>query len=65
MPDDDFSDYTVKDRNYCHLPLDKKIEYLKPFNKPEMTVCEDVPEHYEYWEKNFNPNPEDCCNVRK
>ena len=21
-------------------------------------------EAYEYWRKNFNPNPADCCNLR-
>ena len=30
----------------------------------ELTVCEDVDEHYEYWKNNINPNKEDCCNLR-
>lgn len=64
--DIDYSEYTVKHAGYRHLPLAKKIEYLKPlqgiFN--ELTVCEDEDEAYEYWKANVNPNPDDCCNLR-
>ena len=28
-----------------------------------VTVCEDVPEHYAYWQAEVNPNPRDCCNL--
>jgi hypothetical protein len=31
----------------------------------EVSVCEDNTEHYDYFKKNFNPNPDDCCNLRK
>jgi hypothetical protein len=30
----------------------------------EVSVCEDESEAYEYWKKNVNHNPEDCCNLR-
>ena len=30
-----------------------------------MTIFEDYTEHYDYWKKNFNINPNDCCNLRK
>ena len=58
-------EYTVKQSGYRHLPLDKKIELIsniKDFS--EITVCEDESEAYEYWKNNFNPNPNDCCNLR-
>ncbi len=62
----DYSEYTVKQSGYRHLPLEKKKEYLsriKGFR--EMTVCEDETEAYEYWRRNVNHDPEDCCNLRK
>lgn len=65
--DIDYSAYTVKESGYQHLPLEKKIGYinqLKPYFK-ELTVCEDETEAYEYWKKNVNPNPDDCCNLRR
>ena len=64
--DIDYSDYTVKQSGYNHLPLEKKLEYISKitgFN--EVTVCEDESEAYDYWKHNFNPNPDDCCNLRK
>lgn len=63
--DIDYSDWTVKQSGYLHLPLEKKLELIKPITGfKEMTVCEDEDEAYEYWKKNFNHNPEDCCNLR-
>ena len=32
---------------------------------PIISICEDVDEHYKYWTDNFNPNKEDCCNLRR
>ena len=64
--DVDYSEYTVKQSGYQHLPLEKKKEYIcKITGFKEMTVCEDESEAYEYWQKNFNHNPDDCCNLRK
>lgn len=61
----DYSDYTLKQSNYKHLPLEKKLEYINKITGfKEITVCEDYSEHYEYWKNNFNTNPNDCCNLR-
>lgn len=63
--DIDYSEYTVKQSGYNHLPLKKKLEYIKNVTGfKEMTVCEDESEAYEYWKNNFNYNPNDCCNLR-
>lgn len=62
----DYSDYTVKQSGYRHLPLEKKIEYLsKVTGFDEVSVCEDVSEHYEYWKEAVNFNKDDCCNLRR
>ena len=61
----DFSDYTYKENSYCHLPLDKKIELIKPFKGKQISICEDVTEHYNYWKENVNYNKDDCCNLRR
>lgn len=64
--DIDYSEYTVKQRSYLHLPLEKKKEYVSKITGfKEMSVCEDEQEAYEYWKKNFNHNPNDCCNLRR
>lgn len=62
--DIDYSRYTLKDGNYWHLPLEDKIELLDGIEMKEVSVCEDVAEHHEYWQRNFNPNPNDCCNLK-
>lgn len=63
--DIDYSDYTLKCGGYQHLPLDKKIDYLKNITGfKQVSVCEDENEAYEYWKNNFNPNVNDCCNLR-
>ena len=60
----DFSNYTLKQSNYCHLPLDEKIKQIRKIkNFKELTVCEDVTEHYNYWKEHINPNKDDCCNL--
>lgn len=62
----DYSEYTVKSGGYRHLPLEKKREYIKQITGfREVTVCEDEPEAYAYWKQHFNPDPDDCCNLRK
>lgn len=61
----DYSQYTVKQGGYEHLPLAKKIEYISGLDVPEMTVCEDEDEAYQYWKAKFNHNPDDCCNLRR
>lgn len=62
--DVDFSKYTVKEGGYNHLPLEEKLRIIDKIKNMEITVCEDVNEHYEYWKNNVNPNKEDCCNLR-
>lgn len=65
--DIDYSPYSLHIGNYNHLPLETKLEYLQKLGTgwKEMSVCEDVPEHYKYWEQHFNHNPKDCCNLRR
>ena len=61
----DFSKYTLKHSNYLHLPLEEKIKQLENITGfKELTICEDVDEHYEYWKNNINPNKDDCCNLK-
>lgn len=63
--DVDYSRYTVKHGGYQHLPLEEKIKDIKLITGfKEVTVCEDETEAYEYWKNNFNPNKNDCCNLR-
>ncbi len=62
----DYSEYTVKHAGYEHLPLSKKIEHLaRVTGFSEVTVCEDVTEHFDYWREAVNFNKADCCNLRK
>lgn len=63
--DIDYSGYTHYHAGYHHLPLEKKIELLKPITGfSEISICEDVPDHWEYWRQYVNSNPEDCCNLK-
>lgn len=61
----DYSRYVLNQGAYQHLTLEDKKNILKLIKIPEILVCEDVEEHYEYWKYMFNPNKEDCCNLRK
>lgn len=62
----DFAPYTVKQSGYRHLPLETKKELIKGITGfRQVSVCEDENEAYEYWKHNFNPNKDDCCNLRK
>lgn len=57
----DFSDYTYTQSGYLHLPLDKKkvaLALITGFK--ELTVCEDVSDHYQYWSEKVNFNKNDC-----
>lgn len=63
--DIDYSIYTVSHGGYYHLPLDKKKELISKIKGfKEISVCEDEDEAYDYWNNHFNPNPNDCCNLR-
>lgn len=62
----DFSPWTVKAGGYQHLPLDVKLAMLEPLiGRKRLTVCEDHPEHYEYFKGHVNANPDDCCDLRQ
>lgn len=63
--DIDYSKFTLKEGGYEHLQLDEKKRILDKVKIPIISVCEDVDEHYNYWTNNFNPNKEDCCNLRR
>lgn len=61
----DYTNWTIKQSGYYHLPLEKKIECLKGITGfKEMSVCEDETKAYNYWKENFNYNKSDCCNLR-
>ena len=62
--DVDYSRYTHQQSGYRHLPLEEKQRILNKIHIQEITVCEDVNEHYLYWKQNVNPNKDDCCNLR-
>lgn len=62
----DYSEYTVKQSGYQHLPLSRKIEYLsKVTGFDEVSVCEDENQAYEYFKECVNFNKDDCCNLRR
>ena len=61
--DIDYSKHTIKQSGYQHLPLEEKKRLISKIKIPNMSVCEDVDEHYEYWKNNFNNNINDCCNL--
>lgn len=64
--DIDYSEYTISQSGYMHMPLGKKIEYIRKVNGfKEISVCEDESTAYEYWKNEFNQNPDDCCNLRR
>ena len=56
--------YKHKEGGYRHLTLEEKQKALQNLKYEEISVCDDVQEHYEYWEQHYNPNPRDCCNLR-
>lgn len=63
--DIDYSPYTIKQGSYAHLSLETKLKYLSQITGfKEVTVCDDEDEAYDYFKNNFNPNKEDCCNLR-
>ena len=67
LPYLDTSEWTLRAGGYRHLPLERKKEIIRPLIAmgKKISVCEDVPEHYEYWREHVNHNPADCCNLRR
>ena len=61
----DYSKYTLKQSGYRHLPLEEKKRILERIEIPIKSVCEDVTEHFFYWQENVNPNKDDCCNLSR
>ena len=62
----DYGEWTVNHAGYQHLPLEKKIAALARITGfDEVSVCEDVDEHYAYWRECVNHNKDDCCNLRR
>lgn len=61
----DLKPYTYFNAGYKHLPLFQKRKLLEKITGfREVTVCEDVPEHWSWWKAHVNANPNDCCNLR-
>ena len=56
--------YTVKEGGYQHLTLLNKLNLLKRIHYPQISVCDDVTEHYNYFKENVNYNTKDCCNLK-
>lgn len=62
----DLSVYSESHSGYWHMPLAGKRELLSRITGfKDVSVCEDVPYHQEYWGAHVNANPDDCCNLRK
>lgn len=61
----DYSKYTLYHAGYYHLPLEEKLRLLQSVQLENISICEDVSEHYAYWQKHVNPNPLDCCNLQQ
>ena len=61
----DYSQYALTQGAYSHLPLYRKLELIKNITGfKRVTVCEDEDKAYEYWKHHFNPNKDDCCDLR-
>ena len=62
----DFEDFPVRENSYYHMTLEHKLNVLKRITGfKEVTVCDDNTDHYNFFRDHFNPNPNDCCNLRK
>ena len=60
----DLSRYSLRSHGYKHLPIEEKQKLLAEVkNFKQVSVCEDVPEHWEFWRDHVNQNPKDCCNL--
>ena len=61
----DESKYTYYEGGYKHLPLPEKARIMSRIHIPEISACEDVKTHYLYFRQKYNPNKDDCCNLRR
>ena len=57
-------DYPITYQWYQHMTFERKKELVKDFTIKEITVCDFDRNHLDYWKKEYNPNPNDCCNLR-
>lgn len=63
--DIDYTPYVVSQSGYLHRTLsDKQNLISKITGFKYVSVCEDETVAYDYWKNHFNPNPDDCCNLR-
>ena len=60
----DYSHYVLNQGGYSHLTLEEKRAIVEKIHLPSISICEDVDGHYDYWKNCFNPNKNDCCNLR-
>lgn len=62
----DLSHHTLLVGGYHHLPLRRKRAVVEAVRGQfgRVSVCEDVPSHWAYWQANVNANPSDCCDLR-
>lgn len=61
----DLSNYSLSFHGYKHLPFKKKREAVKAFEGyHQVTVCDWEEKYLDYWKKEYNPNPDDCCNLK-
>lgn len=60
----DYFGFTVKQGGYRHYPIEIKHQLVKKLKFKEVSVCEDETRAYYFWKNHFNPNPNDCCNLR-
>ena len=60
-----YKKYTLNHGGYKHLQLWDKILILKRIHAPVVSVCEDVPKHYDYWKQKYHPFSDDCCMLRE
>lgn len=58
-----FDDYKLKEGGYRHLSLTTKLDIINKLKFKEITVCDDVQEHYDYFKLHINHNKDDCCNL--
>lgn len=64
----DLSKYTNTFHGYDHLPFELKMQYVEQIRTctaHTVTVCDFEPAYLNFWKKQFNPNPDDCCNLRR
>lgn len=62
----DLSIYTKNFHGYNHMPFEIKKELVDRMGQSHtITVCDFEPEYLDYWKKEFNPNKDDCCNLRR